>query len=100
LKGLVQELPNTFIIIMTVGYRTDVIALDALIEKKVEYLKILGSKAKLQALYKEYKKKGIAEHKITCLLQPAGLYINSQSPQEIAISIAAEIIGVKNKVNS
>jgi xanthine dehydrogenase accessory factor len=97
LKNSIKEAPNTFVIIMTLGYRTDAIAFDALYNKEFAYFKMLGSASKLQTLYKEYVAKGIGINKLTALLQPAGVAIHSQTPQEIAISIAAEIIAVKNK---
>jgi xanthine dehydrogenase accessory factor len=99
LKDLIKEGATTFVIIMTLGYRTDTIAFDALYNKEFSYFKILGSATKLQTLYNEYLTKGIAENKLTALLQPAGVSIYSQTPQEIAISIAAEIIAVKNKTS-
>jgi xanthine dehydrogenase accessory factor len=98
LNNLIKEYPNTFLIIMTLGYRTDAIAFDALYNKEFAYFKMLGSASKLQTLRKEYVAKGIGENKLTALLQPAGVAIRSQTPQEIAISIAAEIIAVKNKI--
>jgi xanthine dehydrogenase accessory factor len=98
LKNSIKEAPNTFVIIMTLGYRTDAITFDVLYNKEFEYLKMLGSASKLQTLYKEYVARGINENKLTALLQPAGVAIHSQTPQEIAISIAAEIIAVKNKI--
>jgi xanthine dehydrogenase accessory factor len=98
LANVINEIPNTFVIIMTLGYRTDAIAFDALMLKNFAYFKMLGSANKLQTIHKEYLAKGIEENKLTALLQPAGVAIRSQTPQEIAISIAAEIIAVKNKI--
>ncbi len=98
LTNVINETSNTFVIIMTLGYRTDAIAFDALMQKNFSYLKMLGSASKLQTMYKEYLAKGIDENKLTALLQPAGVNIHSQTPQEIAVSIAAEIIAVKNKI--
>jgi xanthine dehydrogenase accessory factor len=97
LNSIIKERPNTYVIIMTLGYRTDAIAFDALRNKNFTYLKMLGSASKLETLHKEYVESGISENKLTALLQPAGVAIRSQTPQEIAISIAAEIIAVKNK---
>jgi xanthine dehydrogenase accessory factor len=98
LQNHILEKPKTFVIIMTLGYRTDAIAFDALMNNEFTYLKMLGSKQKLQTLYDEYLIKGIDLNKIKCLLQPAGMAIHSQTPNEIAISIAAEIIAEKNKL--
>jgi xanthine dehydrogenase accessory factor len=90
--------PHTYVIIMTVGYRTDAVAFEALLHKPFNYIKMLGSKNKLFTMYQLFQQKGIAEERINCLLQPAGISINSQTPEEIAISIAADIIAVKNEV--
>lgn len=98
LTNVINEAPNSFVIIMTLGYRADAIAFDALMQKEFTYFKMLGSANKLKTLYKEYLAKGMDENKLTALLQPAGVAIHSQTPQEIAISIAAEIIAVKNKI--
>jgi xanthine dehydrogenase accessory factor len=98
LNDLIKEGTNIFVIIMTLGYRTDAIAFEALYNKEFAYFKMLGSANKLHTLYKEYLAKGIGENKLTALLQPAGVAIRSQTPQEIAISIGAEIIAVKNKI--
>jgi xanthine dehydrogenase accessory factor len=98
LIDLIKEGTKFFVIIMTLGYRTDAIAFDALYNKEFAYFKMLGSASKLQTLYKEYVAKGIGINKLSALLQPAGVAIHSQTPQEIAISIAAEIIAVKNKI--
>jgi xanthine dehydrogenase accessory factor len=97
MQSHIYEKPNTFVIIMTLGYRTDAIAFSALMNKEFVYLKMLGSKQKLQTLYDEYLQNGVDENRIKCLLQPAGMAIHSQTPDEIAISIAAEIIAEKNK---
>lgn len=93
----IESRSNTYVIIMTVGYRTDIVAFEALMHKSVDYIKMLGSKNKLFTMHQLFKQKGIAEERINCLLQPAGISINSQTPEEIAISIAADIIAVKNK---
>ncbi len=100
LKNIFKEEVNCYVIIMTLGYRTDAIAFEALLEKEFAYLKMLGSKQKLKTLYQEYIEKGINKNKMQCLLQPAGIAIHSQLPEEIAISIAAEIIAEKNKLNT
>lgn len=93
----VDSQPNTYVVIMTVGYRTDAVAFEALMRKPFSYIKMLGSKNKLFTMYQLFQQKGIADERISCLLQPAGISINSQTPEEIAISIAADIIAVKNE---
>ena len=88
---------NDFIVIMTVGYRTDKIVLKELIHQQYKYLGLLGSSQKIETLFKELIEEGFEETKLKQVFSPIGLNINSKTTQEIAISIAAEIIAVKNK---
>ncbi len=87
---------NVYVVIMTIGYRTDEIAMRALARKDLRYLGVLGSKTKMQKMFgdslQDLEKKFLQKVKT-----PAGIAIKSQSPEEIAVSIAAEIIAEKNK---
>ncbi len=96
LDSLITESPQVFVVIMTFGYRTDDIAVRALLNKKFDYLGIMGSKKKIAQMFATYREEGIAEEKLARFHAPIGLQIKSQTPTEIAVSIAAEIIQVKN----
>ncbi len=87
---------TNFVAVMTLGYKTDELVIRKLIDKKLKYFGVLGSKAKMGALLKELEKEGFPREKLDLLHTPIGLSINSQTPEEIAVSIAAEIIAVKN----
>src|SRR5687768_12898400 len=82
---------------MSVGYRTDDIALRSLLHKNFAYLGLLGSAAKIKKMFSGYRKEGMAESGLQKIHAPIGLTINSQTTEGIAISIAAEIISVKNQ---
>lgn len=97
LKDLIPSGNNIFVVIMTFGYRTDDIALRSLIDKDFKYLGVLGSQSKMDKLFEEWRKDNLTEEKLNKLFAPIGVPINSQTPEEIAISIVAEIISVKNK---
>jgi xanthine dehydrogenase accessory factor len=88
-----------FVVVMTLGYQFDEIVIRALGCKDFKYFGVLGSKAKMVTLLKKLKKEGFPEEKLNKIHTPIGLQINSQTPEEIAISIAAEIISVKNAAN-
>lgn len=88
---------NNYVVLMTFGYRTDAVALRAVINKELRYLGMLGSKAKIKELFAELKQEGIAAEKIDKVYAPIGIDIKSQTPEEIAVSIAAEIIKIKNE---
>jgi xanthine dehydrogenase accessory factor len=89
---------NQYVVIMTFGYRSDDMALRSLLDKKFTYLGVLGSKKKMEKLFADYRKEGVAETVLQRIHTPIGLDIGSQTPEEIAVSIAAEIIKVKNRL--
>ena len=88
---------NNYVVIMTFGYRTDDTALKALLGKDLAYLGLLGSKNKIQKMLGDLKAAGKLTTFLKQLHAPVGIAIKSQTPEEIAVSIAAEIIKVKNE---
>lgn len=96
LTNLIPSEKNNFVVVMTFGYRSDDIAVRALINKDFNYFGVLGSKTKMEQLYIDWKKDNLPEEKLKIIFSPIGVSINSQTPEEIAVSIAAEIIKVKN----
>ncbi|HEV7780554.1 MAG TPA: XdhC family protein [Chitinophagaceae bacterium] len=97
LSNLIPAGRNQWVVIMTVGYRTDDIALRSLLDKQFNYVGVLGSKKKMEKLFEDYRKEGISEASLQRIHTPVGLAIGSQTPEEIAVSIAAEIIRLKNQ---
>ena len=88
---------NDFVVIMTIGYRTDKIVLKQLLAKNLFYLGVLGSGRKMESLFKELEEEGVDKNRLSKVFAPIGLNIFSKTAKEIAISIAAEIIQEKNK---
>lgn len=97
LNILIPPGENNYVVIMTFGYRTDDIAVRALINKEFKYFGLLGSKKKIEKMFEDYRNKGINEEILKRIHSPIGIRIKSQTPEEIAVSIAAEIIKVKNE---
>jgi xanthine dehydrogenase accessory factor len=87
---------DAYIVIMTFGYRSDKIVLRELIHADFKYLGVLGSAKKIDQLWTELSAEGIDPAKLNAVHAPVGLPIQSQTPEEIAVSIAAEIIQIKN----
>lgn len=96
LQNIITPGDNSYVVVMTFGYRTDDIVIRALLGKSFKYLGVLGSMSKMNKMFADYKTQGIEEEQLRKIYSPIGLQINSQTPEEIAISIAAEIIQVKN----
>lgn len=100
-EQLPQEIPpgpHQYIILMTFGYRSDLVALRALLHHPVRYLGVMGSQAKIAELLATLRAEGVPEEVLTRVHAPIGLPINSRTPEEIAISIAAELIRERNSV--
>ncbi|QMW06932.1 XdhC family protein [Spirosoma foliorum] len=96
LTNLIQPGEHHYVVIMTFGYRTDDLAIRALLDKQLTYIGVLGSKTKIEKLFNDYRTEGIDDETLSRIHAPIGLPIHSQTPEEIAISIAGEIIRVKN----
>ncbi len=97
LAELIPSGKNNYVVIMTFGYRTDETALKALLNKEVAYLGLLGSKKKIEKMFADLLQEGISQEKLSKIHAPIGMPVKSQTPEEIAVSIAAEIIKVKNE---
>ena len=93
----ISDCSGHFAVIMTTGYRTDKIALQRLLNKDFAYLGVLGSAKKKETIFKELISEGVQESDLKKLFMPIGLDIYSKTAQEIAVSIAAEIICEKNR---
>jgi len=87
---------NVFVVVMTVGYKSDETVIRKLIGKNFKYFGVLGSEAKIKTLFRKLEQDGFDKEKLNKICAPVGLKINSRTPEEIAVSVAAEIIRVKN----
>jgi len=87
---------NVYVVVMTLGYKFDEIVVRKLFDKNFKYFGVLGSRAKMKTLLKTLETEGFDKERLSKIKTPIGLPINSQTPEEIAVSIAAEIISVKN----
>ena len=98
-----DELPirkNTFIIIATRGHNFDDIVLEKAVKTDAKYVALLGSKRKAILIYESLLKKGISEERLREVRSPAGLDIGARTPNEIAVSIVAEMISFRNNSSS
>jgi xanthine dehydrogenase accessory factor len=92
---------DAYIVIVTRGHRDDGNALKACIGTNTAYVGMIGSKTKVALMKKEFLKKGWAtQAQWDKIYTPIGLDIKSQTVEEIAISIAAQLIKVKNNKTS
>ena len=85
---------QTFIVVSTQG-EGDEEALEKAITVGAQYTALVASRVKSEKIFEYLRQRGIAEEKLTKVRVPAGLDIHAASPEEIAVSILAEIIQVK-----
>ena len=87
---------RSWVVIMTYGHLHDRKVLGKLVGRDYAYLGVLGSRAKVHAMFDYMEKEGVPHASLGPVHAPVGLSIGSHTPEEIAISIAAEIISVRN----
>lgn len=96
---IIPEIPEgerNYICIMTHGHRSDRRVLQQLAGGLYRYLGMLGSRAKVAQVFKQLDARGISPATLRKVHAPIGLPIQSNTPEEIAISIAAEMIQVRH----
>jgi xanthine dehydrogenase accessory factor len=92
-----NQLPATaYAVIVTRGHRHDLDALRALASQNLRYVGLIGSRAKVKRIYDALREEGMAPDALRRVHAPIGLDIGAITPQEIAISILAELIAVKH----
>jgi len=92
-----HELPATaYAVIVTRGHRHDLDALRALVPRRLRYLGLIGSRAKVKRVFDALLQEGTDPEALRPVHAPIGLDIGAITPQEIAVSILAELIAVKH----
>ncbi len=96
LGSLIPTGDNVYVVIMTFGYRTDDHAVRSVLDKQFTYIGLLGSQKKIEKMFQDYQSEHIDSSFLKKIKAPIGLFIKSETTEEIAVSIAAEIILHKN----
>ena len=98
IERYVPEGQHVYVAIMSFAHKSDEFLLQKLVGRNYKYLGLMASKSKKKTLFSNLEAKGISRELLEKVHTPIGVSINSITPEEIAISIAAEIIAVKNAV--
>lgn len=88
---------NTYVVIVTHGHLHDAECLEAALKSEAGYIGMIGSRLKIKHIFSQFLKKGFRRNQLDQLHSPVGLDIGAQTPEEIAVAIAAEMIKVKSK---
>jgi xanthine dehydrogenase accessory factor len=86
---------STYLVIVTRGHRDDMRVLRWAIGTRARYIAMIGSKRKTISVIKELEKEGISRSAFERVFAPMGLEIGAVSPEEIAVSVTAEMIAVR-----
>ncbi len=86
---------SSYLVIVTRGHRDDMRVLRWAVQTQPRYLAMIGSKLKTIATIRELEKEGIPRDAFAQLYAPMGLDIGAVTPEEIAVSVVAEMIAVR-----
>ncbi|MHA1201854.1 MAG: XdhC family protein [Candidatus Heimdallarchaeaceae archaeon] len=92
----ILEGDNIYVTVMTFGHVSDENVLERIISKKCRYIGMMASIKKAETIFTNLENKGFSKELLDIVHSPIGIKIKSNTPEEIAISIAAEIILIKN----
>ena len=87
---------NTFCIVVTRGHQHDEEALYHLAETPARYVGMIGSRRKIKLIFEDLLREGISRDALARVYAPLGFDIGSQTVPEIAVSIVAELVAVRN----
>jgi xanthine dehydrogenase accessory factor len=87
--------PHTYLILTTRGSAVDVAGLPALLETPAAYIGVIGSRRRWSETCKKLNEAGITDEQLKRVHSPIGLGLGAETPEEIAVSIMAEILMVR-----
>jgi len=88
---------DEYVAILTRGHKHDALVLEEVLKRPTHYVGMIGSRRKTKLIFDHLKAKGFGETDLKRVHAPIGIAIQAETPQEIAVSIVAEMIGVKRK---
>lgn len=96
IEKYLEEGDHSYITIVSHTHKTDMFTLQKVMIKNFKYIGMMGSKAKVKNVMNALRQLGYNDEQLNKIHSPIGIEINSETPEEIAISIAAEIIKIRN----
>ena len=91
--------PSSYAIVVTRGHKGDAEALQAVLGRGLRFVGLLGSRPKVVHIFAALEERGVSREELARVHAPLGLEIGAQSPDEIAVSILAEMIAVRRGVD-
>lgn len=94
----VEIQPEDCVIIITHSHKYDELCLKSCLHFETEYLGMIGSKSKVSEIFQRLDREGFSKEKLKKVDSPIGIPIPSHTPVEVAVSIAARMVEVKNRL--
>lgn len=90
---------QTYLVVTSRGSAVDAVGLPSLLESDAAYIGVIGSKRRWATTVKALKEKGVSEQLIGKVRSPMGLELQAETPEEIAVSVMAEILMIRNNAS-
>ena len=90
---------SSWIVIVTRGHHLDKNTLQAALASRASYIGMIGSPSKVRRIFKDLLKEGVTRERLANVHAPIGLDLGAETPDEIALSIAAEMLMVRKKAS-
>jgi xanthine dehydrogenase accessory factor len=88
---------NSYVLLTTRGMPVDIEGLPALLETSAAYIGVIGSRRRWEVCCEKLRANGMSDDDIARITSPIGIELNAESPEEIAVSIMAELIMLRRK---
>ena len=86
---------NAYLVVVTRGHLHDKDVLQQCLGTGAKYIGMIGSRRKIDIIYRKLREEGVGQDKIDRVHAPIGLNIGAETPEEIAVSIVAELIKIR-----
>ena len=101
-SAALDQLPfsgGEFVVIVTRGHKHDALVLERVLKRPARYVGMIGSRRKTRMVFDHLISKGLDGVLLAQVFAPIGLDIGAETPEEIAVSIVAELIQTQNRPN-
>ena len=90
---------NSYAVVVTRGHKGDTETLQAVLGRDLRFVGLLGSRPKMVHIFADLEERGVPPAELARVHSPLGIEIGAESPEEIAVSILAEMIAVRRGVD-
>ncbi|MDA8426889.1 MAG: XdhC family protein [Treponema sp.] len=87
--------PSTYVLVVTPGHLSDLDCTRAILGREYKYAGLIGSRRKVRMIFEQLVAEGFDRARVEALFSPVGVDIGAETPEEIAVSILAEMIAVR-----